>query len=1411
MIRDFYRHRSILLTGVPGFVGKGVLAKVMADLPEVARIYVLSRQRHRADGSVVEAAERLEAECFATSLFDRFRSTDPDGFAAAREKVVPITGDITKDELGCDAEIYARLLDDVDLIIANAATVEFDAPLDFSLDLNTLGPQRLLEFARACRRDAVMVQVSTAYVNGQLPGLLVERPLPINRTIRQMIDEAPTSFDPDREVEACKGACERIRRTAASEAQREAFRREILDQGKGRQPTPKRVEKLVDDRCNNWLKRELVREGMERARAYGWHDVYTFTKGMGEQLLVKHQGDVPLVIVRPSVIESSLKDPEPGWISGLKVSDPLIVAYGRGLVPDFPAARDSVMDLIPVDIVVNGILAAAGRAAESIGGEVPVFHIASGSENPITNNQLFRLMKNYFHESPMRGRNGEIPELPEWSFPSQKRFRTLFNLKYMYPLDAVQWLVRKLPNRLVPGSRRRALVALRTRLQRVLYYTDLFSPYTHLESRFQTTRGRDLFESLPPEERAVFDMDVTRIDWPEYYARIHLPGLRRHVLKEEVDADPLLQQAPEEAGAAETRWHDEEQIKTIPDLVAIACARHGERLAFQIERGGRWQRYTYAEAAEQIERRLRLLERAGLGAEDRVLLLGHNSPEWVFSCCGCLALGATAVPLDPQTSPEHVWDLADFATARAVIADAGLLRQLERARPDGRAREVTLLDVQATGQALGEVTERESRISPEMTATVIFTAGPAIEPRGVCLTHGNLIANLLALAEVQQVDASDRILSTLPLHHALEFTGGLLMSMLAGATTTYLESVNSRSILEAIRATGTTAMMGVPRLYKLLSDRVRRLECAADLSNLRLVVSGGAPLSAELSAVYRDFGIVICEGYGLSEAGPVVSVNPPDVLRAGSVGQPLPGQEVRIEGGEQGEVLVRGANVTPGYLNRPDLTAVAIADGWLRTGDRGYLDGDGFLYITGHSDHIILTGVGKNVYAEEVEAHYWGLPHVAELGVVGIRSDRTQGEEIHGALVLRSEDGGEQLVGRQGEVRERLKLLARLLPTYARIQHLHFRSRSLPRDHEGTLDRTALGGELALTLTQGLESEAGGPALDRFLCQQAGRIAGLSRTEVAAHFNVPIDTFLDSLMTIEFRACLQERLQIAVPAIDRGRQSLRDLADGMQSLPGVQLEQEDLEAGQERPGQFWNRLLAGERAHPVTARSLGRRVIQSAFWTPGRTILRSFYKFSASGVEHLPQDRPYLIVANYASYLDVPAVYMAVRRHVDVLNFSASSSYFRQSRATAWFMRKVINAIPLDSSDECAACLDRIGALLGPRRPLLVFPEGGRSPSEQLQPFKSGVGLLALELDVPIVPLHITGTLGRWGRHQSTARRSRGNPIRLLFGQPLEMRSFRVRDDASRYETYRLIAEQAKQQIVILSRVNGVAGAALES
>ena len=1426
MIREFYKHRSILLTGVPGFVGKGVLAKLMADLHEVERIYVLARQRRQPDGGRVDAGERIERECLDTSLFDRLKADNPQRFKESRGKIVPVTGDVTRDGLGCDADVYCRMLEDVDLIIANAATVEFDAPLDFSLHLNSLGPQKLLEFARACRKRAVMVQVSTAYVNGQLPGVFEELPLSIDRTIRQLMsgEDGPGAFDPDIEVEDCRRACRRIRETASSAGQRDRFRRDILAQGHSRRPTPKRLEKLVDDRCKNWLKRELVREGMERAKSYGWHDVYTFTKALGEQLLTKHRGDVPLVIVRPSVIESSLKDPEPGWISGMKVSDPLIVAYGRGLVPDFPARRDSVMDLIPVDMVVSGILAAATQADAGAG--VPVYHIASGSENPLTNIRMYELIKSHFKDNPMRGRDGPVPELPEWSFPSRRRFRAAFNFKYMYPLGALQWVIRKLPGRLVPNGRKRSLVALRTRLQRVLYYTDLFSPYTHLESRFETRRSRALFESLPPDEQATFDMDVTQIDWPEYYARIHLPGLRRHVLKEEVDADPLLHESPEEVGAAEARWHDEEEIETIPDLVATACTRHGDRTAFQIEHNGRWSRFTYAETADRIEQRLAHLQRLELNLGDRIILLGNNGPEWVFACLGALGLGLTVVPVDPETDPRQLWELIDFAGAVGVVAPAPLLEKVIAARPQEVDRNLQFVDIRsgmpkvAVSRSEGE--RRRPRVTAEMTATVIFTAGPAIEPRGVQLTHGNLIANLLALAEVQQVDANDRILSTLPLHHALEFTGGLLMSILAGATTTYLQTLNSRSILEAVRNTRATAMMGVPRLYKLLADRVRRLDCAADLRSLRLVVSGGAPLSAELYSAYEGFGIALCEGYGLSEAAPVVSVNPADRPRIGSVGQPLPGQEVRIQsevGEGVGEVLVRGDNLTSGYLNRPELTATVIVDGWLHTGDRGYLDEDGYLFITGHSDRIILTGAGKNVYADEVEANYWDLPHVSELAVVGIHSERTQGEEVHGVVVLKrgSDDDragvatsadDEDLSGdKRREIRSTISQISRSQPTYARIQHIHFWPRPLPRNDEGDVDRSALLSELQLGLDERPEMEATLPPLERLVYAQVSRIAGLGVSEVMTHLDVPIDTLLDSLMSVEFSACLQEQLHVSIPAIDRGRQSLRNLVDDIEGRLSGQFDRVEVQEGP-RPGQFWNELLGRERPESTVVRSLGRRIIQSAFWTPGRTILRGIYEFEASGQENLPQDRPYLIAANFTSHLDAPAVYMAVRPHVDLLSLAASSSYFQHSRVSAWFMRTIANAMPLDPSEGCGECLDRIRSLMGTRRPLLVFPEGGRSQGEQLQPFKSGVGLLALEMDVPVVPLHIDGTLGRWGRHRSSAswrklRRSRrGRPIRLLFGEPVEMKQFRHRSGDNRYETYRLIAEQLKQAIEDLSRRN---------
>ncbi|NKB66868.1 MAG: NAD-dependent epimerase/dehydratase family protein [Candidatus Latescibacteria bacterium] len=541
MIREFYRDQTIFLTGVTGFLGKGLAAKILRDLPDIRRLYVLIRPRKKANGQVSTVAERLEEDFFDNSVFDQLKKSDPQALARLRQKVEAVDGDLTASKLGLDPQIRQRLVEDVDLIINSAATVDFDGQLDYSVQLNTLGPQRLLDFARECQRKVIFLHISTAYVNGRLEGSIPERPLPLDRTIRQLLDGGTPArpFEPEREVDECLAFCRRIRQRATEAGQLALFRREILEQKTSRVPSGKRLDKLVEDRCRRWIESELVGEGMRRAKAHAWNDVYTFTKAMGEQLLVKEHGSVPLVIVRPSVIESSLVDPEPGWISGFKVTDPLVVAFGRGLVPDFPGRADVPMDLVPVDIVINVVLGAATQATAA---EVRVFQAATSGENPMLNATMFRYIKEHFLEHPMLGKDGRAPELPDWSFPSLNKFRAVFHLKYLYPVEYRQRLFKYLPERWAPAKKKRMLSAIRTRLKRVLYYTELFSPYTLLDCRFEFKRSRALFESLPPEEQQVFNMDVQRVDWGHYYKDVHLPGLRRHVLKEESAGDASLMQ-----------------------------------------------------------------------------------------------------------------------------------------------------------------------------------------------------------------------------------------------------------------------------------------------------------------------------------------------------------------------------------------------------------------------------------------------------------------------------------------------------------------------------------------------------------------------------------------------------------------------------------------------------------------------------------------------------------------------------------------------------------------------------------------------------------------------------------------------------------------------------------------------------
>ena len=353
-----------------------------------------------------------------------------------------------------------------------------------------------------------------------------------------------------------------------------------------------------------------------------------------------------------------------------------------------------------------------------------------------------------------------------------------------------------------------------------------------------------------------------------------------------------------------------------------------------------------------------------------------------------------------------------------------------------------------------------------MEASIIFTAGTAVEPRGVVLTHGNFLSDLLALAEVQRLDRGDRVLSLLPLHHGLEFTGSLLMSLLSGATVTYLETLNSRVILDSIRGTGTTALLAVPRLLKILSERIERLaghgeeerhalnrdSAASDLAAQTRRQRGSAAGPPRSSRATGAWELPCTRGNGLTETSPIVTVNPPGRARPGSVGIPLPGGRPahrragrpRLRGDPRARTDCHDGVSRQSRNDRPRV----LREGWLHTGDIGYLDDDGYLFITGRCKDMIVTGAGKNVYPDEVEGLY---PRPA--GGRGV-------ERRRGEVAAHSGRGGPRgsrsssmkpampRLRPPGSGRRPTEFPATCRPTQ-RIQRLHVDSRPLPAQRSG--------------------------------------------------------------------------------------------------------------------------------------------------------------------------------------------------------------------------------------------------------------------------------------------------------------------------------------------------------------------------
>ncbi len=486
-IRARLTGKHVLLTGVTGFVGEALLQRLLSDAPET-RITVLVRPRGSTSGE-----ERIEA-LLKKPIFE--------GCDGGRVSV--LEGDM--------ADVPA-LPGDLDAVLHCAGDVSFNPPVDQAFTTNVVGTRGLLARAREVGDHVHYVHVSTAYVAGRRRG---------------SIPEGPVEHDVDLEAELTWGLAQG---QTVDERSRDAERligfRKEAERSHGRAGLLTAAS-AVEERRKEWVKEELVRLGTERARSLGWTDCYTFTKALGERVVEAHAAHAPVSIVRPSIIESALERPHPGWIEGFKMAEPLILAYGRGELPEFPAAADTIVDIVPVDHVVAALIAVLAHPPEA--GRPEYFHVSSGARNPLTFRNLYDNVRGYFDAQPFASGDRGAARLPDWRFPGAQSVERLLSTSERAHKVA-NYVIGHAPRSDRARDLARKLDQQGRRLEFLRRYLDLYKEYAQAELRFSDDRTVALFGSLSTEDKQTFAFDTAVVDWRHYLQEVHCPAVTEPIRK----------------------------------------------------------------------------------------------------------------------------------------------------------------------------------------------------------------------------------------------------------------------------------------------------------------------------------------------------------------------------------------------------------------------------------------------------------------------------------------------------------------------------------------------------------------------------------------------------------------------------------------------------------------------------------------------------------------------------------------------------------------------------------------------------------------------------------------------------------------------------------------------------------------
>jgi HAD superfamily phosphoserine phosphatase-like hydrolase len=509
VIAEALAGKRIAITGSTGFVGTALVERLLRSVPDCELVLLVR------DGRRSPAARRVEREVLKNDAFDRLRrDLGNEAFdELARRRVMTIAGDVGTDGLGLSVEDRA-ILASCDVVIHSAATVSFDSPLDAAVEINLLGPTRLVQLLQELGVRPHLVSVSTCYVAGNRRGTAPE----------ELVSAGP--FDLGLDWRAEVAAARRLRGDAeAASRQPEQlahFRKEARTE-LGAAGAPALAAK-TEARRERWVRDELVAAGRARAASVGWPDAYAFTKALGEQALIDSKGDVPVSIVRPSIIESAVVEPRPGWIRGFRMAEPVLISYARGLLREFPGVPEGTVDVIPVDQVVATIIAVAAFGPD----EAPdIVQVASGGINPLKYRVLVDNVSDWFTQHPIYDAEGQPIVVPEFRFPGRGRVQGQLQ-RAKTVITRGEQLLQALPLRGKQAELSARLETKRGEVERALEYVELYGLYTECEAIYQVDKLMAMWERLDTADRATFAFDPRAVDWPTYIRTIHLPSIVKH-------------------------------------------------------------------------------------------------------------------------------------------------------------------------------------------------------------------------------------------------------------------------------------------------------------------------------------------------------------------------------------------------------------------------------------------------------------------------------------------------------------------------------------------------------------------------------------------------------------------------------------------------------------------------------------------------------------------------------------------------------------------------------------------------------------------------------------------------------------------------------------------------------------------